>query len=173
MQRQVERKRQLPAFTLSLGELEVLWSRVIERFDASADVYASITINLPLETLSFSNPEELRQYSALPSVITNFRIYFSDSLRRNISISSGLSSSWQTRYSVRAAAESEAWCAGAVETVASFLKNGVQALWGGYRLKGTRPGFCAAAHESAEASRVDPEAGPVNLAYMRGRVRLA
>jgi hypothetical protein len=93
MQRQVERKRQLPAFTLSLGELEVLWSRVIERFDASADVYASITINLALETLSFSNPEELRHYSALPSKITNFRIYFSQN-RHSISISSGLPSSW-------------------------------------------------------------------------------
>ena len=74
----VQRERKLPAFSLSIGELEALWSRLTALFDDPADIYASFQIRLPLEQLEFSNPEELRQYPHLPSRVTNFHIRLSD-----------------------------------------------------------------------------------------------
>lgn len=61
MKKQVNRKRKLPAFSLSIGELEVLWSRLKKLFDDPADIYARIDFRLPSEQLEFANFEELKQ----------------------------------------------------------------------------------------------------------------
>jgi len=120
VKKQVNRERKLPAFSLSTGELEVLWSRLRKLFDDPADIYVRIQIRLPSEQLEFANFEELKQYPHLPSRVTNFDIWLSQN-ERHITIRS----QWRlgSRATVSATAESEAWCAGAIETVFSFVQS--------------------------------------------------
>jgi hypothetical protein len=82
VKKQVNRERKLPAFSLSIGELEVLWSRLRKLFDDPADIYARIQIRLPSEQLEFANFEELKQYPHLPPRATNFDIWLSQKERR-------------------------------------------------------------------------------------------
>ena len=120
MKKQVNRKRKLPAFSLSIGELEVLWSRLKKLFDDPADIYARIDFRLPSEQLEFANFEELKQYPHPPSRVANFDICLSQNERRITIRSQWLLGS---RATVSATAESEAWCAGAIETVLSFVQS--------------------------------------------------
>jgi hypothetical protein len=124
VKKQVNRERKLPAFSLSIGELEVLWSRLRKLFDDPADIYARIQIRLPLEQLEFANFEELKQYPHLPSRVTNFDIWLSQK-ERHITIRSQWRSGFRTR--VSATAETEAWSGGAIETVFSFMQS--HKLW--------------------------------------------
>ncbi|OYY95352.1 MAG: hypothetical protein B7Y41_02295 [Hydrogenophilales bacterium 28-61-23] len=121
MKREVERERELPAFSLSIGELEALWARLAALFDDPADIYSSIDVRLPGEQIEFASLEELKQYAALPPRITSFYIRLRKGERR-VSIRSG--KYWATTNAkVSASSETEAWCAGAIETVYSFVQS--------------------------------------------------
>jgi hypothetical protein len=120
MNREVEREKRIPAFSIKISELEALWVRLSSLFDDTQKILGSINITLPKEKLEFVNIEELKNYSNLKGVVTNFSLSLSQSGRR-IYISSG---SFVTPKSVVSAnSETEAWCAGAVETVLSFLRS--------------------------------------------------
>lgn len=124
MKREVRRERALPAFSIGIGELEVLWGRLVAQFDSPENVYARIEITLPSESLEFNSIEELKQYSVLKGRITKFRLWFSQG-SRHVSIRSN--SLFGSRPEVSANAETEAWCAGTIETVYSFIQS--NRLW--------------------------------------------
>lgn len=120
MKREVQRERMLPAFSLSIGELEALWLRLTALFEDPTNIYTSVDIRLPQEQLEFASLEELKQYSTLPPTVTNFYITLSTSGRR-VTIRSGMH--WGSRAQVSATSGTEAWCAGAIETVYSFVQS--------------------------------------------------
>jgi len=124
MNRHVERRRNLPAFSIGLGELEVLWNRVIAVFGTGEPVQASIDISLRSEQLEFNTLDELRNYSELKGRVTKFSLHFFQG-RRILNVFSG--SLVNPVPSVFAKGETEAWSAGAVETVYSFLQS--HRLW--------------------------------------------
>jgi hypothetical protein len=116
MKREVRREAKLPAFSITLAELELLWGKLVALFDTPEGIYAMIDVTLPSEQLEFRNVEELRNYNALPSQITSFWISLSKG-ERSVNIRMG---SFLIRPEVSAKAESEVWCAGAVECVMTF-----------------------------------------------------
>lgn len=121
MKREVERERKLPAFSIDIGELETLLDRLVSLFDKDENIYSSIDIILPTEKLEFKNVEELKQYRGLKGSISKFSIWVSSGAGRRVSIrKSGILAS---QAEVSATGESEAWCAGAVETVYSFFQS--------------------------------------------------
>jgi len=125
MKREIERVRELPAFSLSLGELETLWSRLLGLFNDSETLYTSIDIKLPLEKLEFSNIEELKEYKLLPPNVTNFSIVLSQKNRRvSLRVEDCV---YSRKAQVRASSETEAWCAGAIDTFYTFIQS--HKLW--------------------------------------------
>jgi hypothetical protein len=120
MKREVEREKKLPAFSLTLGELETLWGRLQGLFEGQ-NIYTSLTITFAKEKLEFKNVEELKQYNDLKGRITDFSLLLSNYLGRRLSIRSG--GLFYGRAEVSATAENEAWCAGAVETASSFVQS--------------------------------------------------
>lgn len=129
MKREVRRERKLPAFSIGVGELEVLSQRLMALFDETPAVYVSININLKGENLSFDSVSDVVGYSGNLTKISDFRIYFSQG-DRSVSIRSTLL--FGRLPEVYASADSEAWCAGALETVYSFLS--AYRLWYGWFL---------------------------------------
>ena len=90
-------------------------------FEAPDKVHGSIAITLPTETLNFDNLEELKRSTELRGRITNFWIFFSQESRRiSIRADSGF---FTVQTEVSARADNVAWCAGAVDTVYSFLQS--------------------------------------------------
>lgn len=124
MKREVERERELPAFALSVGELEVLWMRLAALFDDPTDINAYIHIRIPSEQLEFDSIEELRQYKRLPIRVTEFTVRLFKN-GRSVIIYSGRF--LNTKSKVSATSETEAWCAGAIDTVFSFVQS--HKLW--------------------------------------------
>lgn len=122
MTRDGERQREVPAFSLGIGELEILWKRLLALFEHPDKVHGSISITLPTETLKFDNPEELKRFTQLRGRITTFWIYLSQD-SRTITIRSHSGIFHSSRTIVRAIAENGAWYAGAVDTVYSFLQS--------------------------------------------------
>ena len=118
MKREVSRKRTLPAFRLDAAELELLWQQLLKLFDGTKSVYAQLTIELSGEKIEFDDVAELKGYERLPSRLKNFSLWFHQGDSR---ISIGSSSLLGSRPEVRASGNTEAWCAGAVETVATFV----------------------------------------------------
>jgi len=120
MKREVSRSRSLPAFELDVQDLGLLWSRCLALFEEPERVYATLTLELPAETLKFSSFQELESFQALPDRITTLSLWLAQGDRhiliRSYSIM-GISPEVST------GAESEAWCAGAVETVFAFMSN--------------------------------------------------
>ena len=120
MKREVERERKIPAFAIGVGELEALWTRLVGLYENPEEVYGSIDVVLPKERLEFESVEDLKQYHDLKGQITNFSIRISN---RSRSISIRTHSILYSPPIVRASGESEAWCAGAIETVYTFLSS--------------------------------------------------
>lgn len=118
MKREVRREKKLPAFSLGIGELEAIWGRLAALFEKPEDVYAKLEIMLPAETLEFESIEELREYASLQGSVTKFSLWLSQG-GWHIFIKS--SSLFASRPEVSASGETEAWCAGAIETTYSFL----------------------------------------------------
>ena len=125
MKREVTREKRLPAFLINIDELEILWERLHKLFDSSETIYSSIDITLPSETLAFKNVEELKEYSKIKGRITKFSFYMSQLGGRRIRVDSN--SIFDTLAKVSTKAETEAWCAGAIETVYTFIKS--HQLW--------------------------------------------
>ncbi|MFZ1546775.1 MAG: hypothetical protein WAT12_06700 [Candidatus Nitrotoga sp.] len=125
MKREVERKQQLPAYSLTIAELEVLIERLRALFTEPENVRYSIDIELKSEKLTFDSIGELKAYAPLKGRVTEFyvRLYHSP---RSIRIST-IGMPFDRRSSVSADGESEAWCAGAIETVQSFVQS--HKLW--------------------------------------------
>ena len=118
MKRVITRERRLPAFSLGIGELETLWARLVALFEDPERVYISFEITLSSEKFEFKSLDELKQYSGLQGSVTNFSLWFGQA-DRHISLRS--SRIFSSRPQVSATGETEAWCAGAVETAYSFL----------------------------------------------------
>jgi hypothetical protein len=120
MRREVKRSRGLQAFRIDLPQLEALLIRIVGLFP-STPVSQVINVRVGDEELEFANVEEMRTYADLPSRITSFRIRVSEGSRR-VSLAAERQVGTPTSASVSAEAETPAWCAGAVETVDTFLR---------------------------------------------------
>lgn len=120
MERKVERERKLAAFEIDLGDLEALLQRLCQLFDDQTRIYCKIEIHLRQESMTFESVAEIKEYNALKGRVTKFYIRIFDRDYRSISINSGSNIFYQS--TVSANSESEAWCAGAIETVTSFLQ---------------------------------------------------
>ncbi len=119
MKRQITRERKLPAFSLSAGELELLWDKLLNLFDQPDAVYRSLEIQLPNEELSFTDVKELLQYNQLPAKLNRFTLYFHHN-GRSVSIrQTGMMADTST---ARAVGDSESWCAGVIDTVHTFAE---------------------------------------------------
>lgn len=118
VRREVSRKRVLPTFRIDVAELQLLWDRLLDLFAEKDKVLASITVELGNEKFDFERPSDLLTCSDLPATVKNFSLYLSHAGRR---VTIGASSFVAARPEVRATGDTEAWCAGAVETAAAFL----------------------------------------------------
>ena len=61
MKREVSRDRYLSAFSLGLGDLDLLLSKLLSLFNDKDTIYTSIKLVLGRETLTFKNVEEIRE----------------------------------------------------------------------------------------------------------------
>jgi hypothetical protein len=109
---------------LTVTDLEVLCARILNLFEEQTKVTLSISIRLPSESLSFENLSELKEYQHLPASVSSFTILFLQG-EKTVTVRSGRHLA--IRPSVTARSDSEAWSAGAVETVYSFLRS--HQLW--------------------------------------------
>lgn len=118
MKREISRKKALPTFRIDVAELSLLWERLVALFKDPSRVHCSLTLELPSETLKFDDFDELKNFQTLPSTVTNFSLRLMEG-ERHISIrTTGIIGS---KPQVSVGGESEAWCAGAVETVFVFF----------------------------------------------------
>jgi hypothetical protein len=124
MKREIERERKVSAFCIDVVDLENLLLKMRNLFDDQVDIYRSIKVSLPSEKIIFKDIDELKQYPNLKGKITKFTISMSQG-DKWLTIRPGGSFSYLA--SVTATGESEAWCAGAVDTVCSFLES--HRLW--------------------------------------------
>lgn len=119
MKRELEREERLPAFDVAAGDLELLWQRMSTLFDASQKVESSIDLSLRAEKLQFDSIEELKAYGQVKGRVTNFTLRMRQGKRSVTMRSGGFFSSIPT---VKAEAESEIWCAGAIEAVTGVVR---------------------------------------------------
>jgi hypothetical protein len=127
VKREVSRERKLPAFRIDVGQLEVLCERLAALF-TDTRLHQSVRITFGKEEFDFDTPDEIRKCADLPSRVTSFRLsLFEVGLKRRVSLQqTGLVLS---SASVSAVGETESWCAGAVETVYTFLNANRQWYW--------------------------------------------
>ena len=64
MKREVEREIRLPAFALTMGELELLWKRMSDALLGDEKVRQSISLSIPHESLEFESIDELSAFFA-------------------------------------------------------------------------------------------------------------
>lgn len=119
MNREVERVKKIPAFSINILDLEILIDRILDLFKEKDKLYYSIYISLRNEKLEFNSINELKNYEGLNGKITDFRIWLNQG-RKRISIRVP---SFYSQAEVITTSSSEAWCAGANETIYSFLQN--------------------------------------------------
>ncbi len=125
MKKEIDRERKLPGFSIGVGELEVLWNRMLALFDKEERIFQSLKIELRSETLGFNNVEELKQYGELKGNVSNFSIWLSGA---NTRVSIHTARYWPSvgglfykKAIVNATSNSDAWVADALDTVYSFL----------------------------------------------------
>lgn len=118
MKREVSRKKTLPAFRLDLAELELLWNKALQLFDDHEQVDVSLTFEMKGEKFDFNSLEELRTYQGLPATLKHFSMRF---YQGGNHISIGSLRMFGDKPEVNAYGKTEAWCAGAVETVSAFM----------------------------------------------------
>ncbi|WP_296894949.1 hypothetical protein [Thiobacillus sp.] len=119
MKRELEREKRLPAFNLQLGDLELLWKRMLELFDTSKPLNSTIKLSLPSEKLEFESIDELRGYTALRGRVTNFSLRMSQG-NRSVTVNTG--GMFKFFPTVKVEAESDVWCAGAIEGVYGVIR---------------------------------------------------
>jgi hypothetical protein len=130
MKRELEREKRLPAFNLQLGDLELLWERMLELFDPAKSLNTTLKLSLPSEKLEFESVDELRGYTALRGRVTNFSLRMSQG-NRSITVNTG--GMFISSPTVKVEAESDVWCAGAIETVHGIIRaNRVWYSWFAY-----------------------------------------
>ena len=131
MKREVVREVRLPAFSLGRGEVELLCKRLQSLFDGNAEkLHLSITLSLPNEKLKFDSLEEFASYVDLRGRVLDFSIKASCADRSVTLKTGGMFSSVPT---LRVEAESEVWCAGAVEAVLSIVR--ANRVWYGWLIR--------------------------------------
>jgi hypothetical protein len=118
MKREISRKKTLPAFRIDMAELGLLWERLVALFNDPSRVHGSLTLELPTETLKFANFGELKNHDKLPPTANKFSLLLMEGERHIFIGTSGIVSS---KPEVSVGGESEAWCAGAVETAFVFF----------------------------------------------------
>lgn len=118
VRREVSRKRVLPTFRIDVAELQLLWDRLFDLFAEKDKVYGSITVELGNEKFDCEHPSDLLACSDLPATVKNFSLHLSHGGRR---VTIGANSFVAARPEVKATGDTEAWCAGAVETTVAFL----------------------------------------------------
>ena len=119
MKREIEREERLPAFDLQLGELELLWARLLELFDSNDKIISSITLSLPSEKLQFDSMAELKDYGKIRGRVTNFSLKASQRGRSVTVKTGGLFNNVPT---LKVEAETDIWCAGAVAAAMSIIR---------------------------------------------------
>ncbi|MDP3266881.1 MAG: hypothetical protein Q8M39_08635 [Sulfuricurvum sp.] len=120
MKREVTREKIIPSFLIGISELEALIDRMSLLFNQNDRINISISISIPFETLEFNSVQELREYSDIKGKTSEFRIWLNQDNKR-ISIHSTSKTFFYSVCDITAKGDSEAWCAGAIETVYSFL----------------------------------------------------
>ena len=118
MKREVSREKALPAFKLDIDDVELLQKRLLELYSGVDTPRCWIELKFKRETLEFANVDELRGYKGLRGRVTDFSLYAFQGDKR-VSIRTG--GILDPKPYIRATSSSEAWCAGAIETVNSFL----------------------------------------------------
>ena len=94
MQKRVWRHREIALFSLNIEELRAFCLALLEEFDNSDDVSASIEVKLPGGVcLEFESIEEMMEYPSLPDIIHEYAIRINDS-KRIWSRDGGGQSSW-------------------------------------------------------------------------------
>lgn len=110
----------MPAFRLDLAALEALINKLMPEFGEEPRI--KIHIELKNTQYDFSSVDEIRAYADLPSDVTDFHInFYNSSYTKNCTVQSGGIISLTPK--VMAEADSEAWCAGAVEIVVTFISS--------------------------------------------------
>ncbi len=127
MKRSFERRSKLPAFACELATFENLLNEMAEEFPSKSPKL-SISVSLSGEDLTFESIEEIRQYNALPSRISNLSVRLGEYAQegtRSLSVRSGIMDLPQ----VYADGPSEAWCAGLVEKTRLFARHHRRWYW--------------------------------------------
>lgn len=124
MHRQVERSQTLAATVLSVEEVGLLWRLCIDHFGTDKSVITRLTITNAGEQITFESIDELTSYAQLPDLVYGYKLFTYVTVAHHITIDS-LGSAPK----VHAAGPTVAWCAGAVDMVATFAKNHRQWYW--------------------------------------------
>ncbi len=130
MKREILREIRLPAFSLGRGELELLCKRMESLFDPSEGSRLTINLSLPSEKLRFDSLEEFTSYDDLRGRVLDFSIKAAGGDRSVTVKTGGLFSNVPT---LRTEAESEVWCAGAIEAVMSIVR--ANSVWYGWFIR--------------------------------------
>lgn len=120
MKREVEKEEKLPAFNLTASELELLWDRIRELFDSEKPLRSKLNLTLPNERLQFDGLEEFKSYGRVRGRVTQFEVEFSQG-NKSVSIRSA-APIFRPSATVRAQADTDVWCAGAINTVQSVVQ---------------------------------------------------
>jgi hypothetical protein len=116
MKRQVERRRVLGAYAIDMAELGLLWQKCLALVPDDGKTWSYLSVELPNEKLTFDSYEEFAAAEELPAKIYSYTLTVSASSGNRMT----LWGSFMGAPRVTADGESEAWCAGAIETVAAF-----------------------------------------------------
>lgn len=119
MKREIDKEEKLPAFNLSSSELELLWDRLRELFDSEKGLRSRLHLTLPNEKLQFDDIEELRIYGRVRGRVMQFEIEFSQE-NRSVSVRSA-APIFRSAATVRVQADSDVWCAGAINVVQGIV----------------------------------------------------
>lgn len=130
MKREVLREVRLPAFSLGRGELELLCNRMKSLFETTEESKLTINLSLPNEKLRFDSLEEFTSYNSLRGRVLDFSIKAERGYRSVTVKTGGLFSNVPT---LRVEAESEVWCAGAIEAVMSIVRE--NRVWYGWLIR--------------------------------------
>ena len=125
MNRRVSRKKNLDSFSIDIDILSNLFDKLQELLNEKENSKVSIAFELKEETLYFDSVEEIRQYAeqskSFPKRINKYKIsgfaLFGENER-----SVYIWPDFERMMCIDATSDSEAWCAGAIESVTSFLR---------------------------------------------------
>jgi hypothetical protein len=120
MKREVENEQRLPAFALTAPELELLWERLIELFEPAKPLRSRLHLTLPNEKLQFDGMHEVKSYGRVRGRVTQFEIEFSQE-SKSISVRSA-DPIFRPTATVKVRADSDVWCAGAINTVQTVVQ---------------------------------------------------